>query len=180
MAQLIERPIITLVVDFRITEIEARALDALAGYGDDAFIKVFYEHLGKSYMRDHEAGLRQFLKTVREFMPSVLYRTDEARKVFAPPKLETHLFVNYGGQPEPADMCVQCKRAFADKVHDMIGYTVRLKERPVEECGGSLTKNPAPKTVDGSDEIMCIKCERTQRNEDALRCRLPQIAGSLR
>lgn len=67
-----------------ISESEARALDALAGYGDDAFIKQFYEHLGKHYMEPHEKGLRLFLKTIREGsgIGSVLSRMDDARQVF--------------------------------------------------------------------------------------------------
>jgi hypothetical protein len=54
----------------------------LAGYGDDAFIKVFYEKLGKSYMQAHEGGLRSFLVSIRESIPGHLDRVDEARKIF--------------------------------------------------------------------------------------------------
>lgn len=69
MSTIEQRPTITL---------EVRALDALVGYGDDAFVKVFYEHLGKHYMQPHEAGL----KSVRELVPGILRRTDDARLVF--------------------------------------------------------------------------------------------------
>jgi hypothetical protein len=82
MAKLEERPRVELEVRFTVTESEARALDALVGYGDDAFIKVFYEKLGKAYMREHEQGLRSFFKSIREMMPSFLDRADRARKVF--------------------------------------------------------------------------------------------------
>lgn len=83
MAKITERPTISLQVDFTVTESEARALDGLAGYGDDAFVKVFYHHLGKAYMEKHEQGLRLFLKSVRDFIPPLLSRVDEAREMFA-------------------------------------------------------------------------------------------------
>ena len=73
---------IQLKVTIAITEIEARALEALAGYGDDEFIKAFYEKLGKHYMQNYEGGLRSFLQSMRTVMPSVLSQVDIARKAF--------------------------------------------------------------------------------------------------
>ena len=69
-------------VDISLSESEARALDALVGYGDDAFIKHFYETLGKAYMEHHEAGLRSLFKRLREDMPPQLRRIDQARDVW--------------------------------------------------------------------------------------------------
>lgn len=69
-------------VTFTVTEEEARALDALVGYGDDAFLRVFYEKLGQSYMRPHEAGLRSLFKRVRADMPFILDRFNAARTAF--------------------------------------------------------------------------------------------------
>ena len=40
MAEIIGRPNVDLRLTFSINESEARALDALAGYGDDAFVRV--------------------------------------------------------------------------------------------------------------------------------------------
>ncbi len=82
MAKITGIPTVRLAITFELNEAEARALDALSGYGDDAFIKVFYESLGKSYMQDHEAGLRTFLVTIREVLPGILARADKARKSF--------------------------------------------------------------------------------------------------
>lgn len=82
MALIFQKPAVELRVAFSIGEQEARALDALAGYGDDAFISAFYEKLGAAYMRDHEAGLRTFLKSIREHVPSMLCRADAARAAF--------------------------------------------------------------------------------------------------
>ena len=82
MARIGGLPTIELHVSIVLTEPEARALDALACYGPDEFVKAFYEKLGKVYMEPHEAGLRLFLRSVREFMPGVLRRADDARKAF--------------------------------------------------------------------------------------------------
>jgi hypothetical protein len=82
MAKITERPNVGMSMVFTVDEGEARALDALAGYGDDAFIKVFYEELGEAYMKEHEADLRRFLKSIREQVPSYLHLLDEARSVF--------------------------------------------------------------------------------------------------
>ncbi|MHC4179286.1 MAG: hypothetical protein ACYSWU_17370 [Planctomycetota bacterium] len=65
---------------FVINEVEARALDALAGYGDNAFIEAFYEKLGKAYMRNHEDGLRSFLTTIRDVVTPAIGMVDDARK----------------------------------------------------------------------------------------------------
>jgi hypothetical protein len=82
MAWIEGRPQIGLTVNLVISEGEARALDAMAGYGTDAFVKVFYEHLGKAYMERHEHDLRNFLNTCRELLPPVLGRVDDARMAF--------------------------------------------------------------------------------------------------
>lgn len=68
----------TLVID----EAEARALDGLVGYGFDEFVSTFYQHLGSHYLKPHEAGLKSLFESVRESIPPMLRRTDDARKVF--------------------------------------------------------------------------------------------------
>jgi hypothetical protein len=82
MAKLTQRPVVDVSATFTVNEAELRALDALAGYGDDAFIKAFYEKLGSAYMLEHEHGLREFLQSVRNFAPAILHRADAARKAF--------------------------------------------------------------------------------------------------
>ncbi len=86
MAVIVERAAVDVKVVFTINEEEARALDALAGYGDDAFVQAFYEKLGKAYMRDHEAGLRSFLRSIREAVPGILSKADRAREAFSSKK----------------------------------------------------------------------------------------------
>jgi hypothetical protein len=78
---------VTVKTTFTVTEEEARALDALAGYGDDAAIKAFYEHCGKHYLQPYEKGLRSFLKTIRGVVSPALNAADKARKVLVNEKL---------------------------------------------------------------------------------------------
>ena len=84
MAKLTTTPKIDCRVSLHLNEAELRALDALAGYGVDSFIEAFYEKLGKAYMENHEQGLRDFLQSIREIVPGILSRLDDARKVFEP------------------------------------------------------------------------------------------------
>lgn len=80
MAKITAVPKLSINIQFQVGESEARALEALAGYGDDAFIKHFYDFLGKHYMQPNEQGLREFLKSIREQVSGPLSCMDEARK----------------------------------------------------------------------------------------------------
>ncbi len=86
MAQIVGRPQVILHATLELTEPELRALDALVGYGDDDFLKVFYERLGEAYMKQHEAGLRLLFNTARQQLPALLARADDARAAFNPAK----------------------------------------------------------------------------------------------
>ena len=65
---------------FDLSEVEMRALDALVGYGDTSFLKVFKEKVGWAYMRDHEAGLQSLFKSVREQVLPALRDIDRIRE----------------------------------------------------------------------------------------------------
>lgn len=80
MAKAVSKPVLSVSITFEVNEEEARALDALAGYGDNAFIKMFYDNLGKDYMQPYEVGLRSFLKTVGAAVSPALHEIDRARK----------------------------------------------------------------------------------------------------
>ena len=82
MAKIRQNPTVELEIIFTITEAEARALDALAGYNNEELIKFFYENMGRHYMEPHEAGFRQFLDSIRGVVSGYLSRVDEARKAF--------------------------------------------------------------------------------------------------
>lgn len=84
MAKAVSKPRLEVVVQFTVNEIEARALDDLAGYGTDAFIEAFYEKLGKAYMQKHESGLREFLDTIRDVVRPGLRHIEDAREALNP------------------------------------------------------------------------------------------------
>lgn len=82
MASIKGQPTIEITLTLKINEEEARALDALSGYNLDDFLKFFYQQMGTSYMQPHEAGFREFLRSVREIVPLWLARADNARRLF--------------------------------------------------------------------------------------------------
>ncbi len=45
---------------------EAAALEAIVGYGSDAFLKVFYERLGRAYLEPYEAHCRKLFGQLRD------------------------------------------------------------------------------------------------------------------
>jgi hypothetical protein len=68
---------------FTINEREARAMDALVGYGGADFIKVFQQSLGKSYLAGYENDLIKLFEKWRSDIGTYLYQLDEARKVLS-------------------------------------------------------------------------------------------------
>lgn len=68
-----------------LSESEAKALDALVGYGTKQFLAAFYEHLGQAYLEPHEVGLKSLFDSVRTGDGSVsafLKKVADARSVF--------------------------------------------------------------------------------------------------
>lgn len=63
-----------------LNEAEARAFDALVGYGHKEFLNAFYDKLGRAYMEPHEKGLISLFETVRQKLPHHLKKIDDARK----------------------------------------------------------------------------------------------------
>lgn len=72
-----------------LSESEARALEAISGYDEEAVIKSFYSVCGKHHLQPHEEGMKTLLKTIRVEVPPILSRLDEARKVFNLPAKES-------------------------------------------------------------------------------------------
>lgn len=66
MAKVIPELRVKYEVTLKLDEAEARALDALVGYGTDSFLKQFYEFLGKAYLEPHEQGLKRLFQEIRE------------------------------------------------------------------------------------------------------------------
>jgi hypothetical protein len=76
----------TLKLDFKtrldLNESESRALDALAGYGTDSFLKIFYEKMGRHYLEPYEDGLRSlFEKISNELRPEIRNITKMQRQI---------------------------------------------------------------------------------------------------
>lgn len=80
------KTVIDFTVKFELSEMEVRALDALAGYGADAFLKVFYKHLGVAYMKPFDKDLRQLFLKIQELRPAI-HNIDEARKKLGLPRI---------------------------------------------------------------------------------------------
>lgn len=82
MAKLVAfKPQVTVTATLTLDHQEIAALDALAGYGTDEFLKVFYGKLGEAYLRPHEAGLRSLFETVRGDAARVLASVRDAEQV---------------------------------------------------------------------------------------------------
>lgn len=64
----------------QLSEAEARVLEAMAGYGADAFLKVFYQKLGRYYMEPHEKGIRTLFDSVKSQIVPSLNKIDKARE----------------------------------------------------------------------------------------------------
>lgn len=66
-------------------ETEASALSGIFGYSDDAFLKAFYEKMGRAYVQPFEAGVRSLHARVRNQIDPELRKVDHARgKLRAP------------------------------------------------------------------------------------------------
>lgn len=64
----------------KLSEVEARALDAICGYGADRFVEWFYKNLGKHYLKPHEDGMRSLFDTVNNQLRFRFHDIDEIRK----------------------------------------------------------------------------------------------------
>lgn len=63
-----------------LNEDEARALSGIFGYNVEEFLKVFYEKMGKSYVKPYEDGVRSLHKSLRGLMDGALVHVEKARK----------------------------------------------------------------------------------------------------
>lgn len=77
---------INITASITFTEGELRALDALVGYGDDAFLRAFYVKLGTAYMKPFERDLRDLFARIRSTVPAAIRTAEEHRKALGLPK----------------------------------------------------------------------------------------------
>ncbi|MCC9016947.1 hypothetical protein [Flavobacterium lipolyticum] len=69
-------------ITLKLSESEARALEQLTVYGTDAFLKVFYQHLGKSTLGPQEKGLISLFETIRKELPKHFNKMDNVRQMW--------------------------------------------------------------------------------------------------
>lgn len=72
---------LTVTIQLTISEGEARFLDALTGYGSKPLLDVFKRLCGTAYLPSDEV-CEKFCDSVREQIPSILNRVNDARAVF--------------------------------------------------------------------------------------------------
>jgi hypothetical protein len=71
MAEAMNKATIAFSTTLTLNETEIRALEALTGYGADAFLDVFKKNLGTAYIRNHEDGIRSLFKAIgRDVLPA--------------------------------------------------------------------------------------------------------------
>jgi hypothetical protein len=71
---------VNFTIEFTLTKEEAKALEAIAGYGADPFLKTFYQHMGESYLKPFEKAIRDLFKRITEELPSELYKIEKAEE----------------------------------------------------------------------------------------------------
>jgi len=73
---------IDVTIQITISEDEARALDAIMGYGAKGFIEGFYKQMGKHYLMPYEHAVPSLFAGVRTQIAPILEKADKAREVF--------------------------------------------------------------------------------------------------
>jgi len=73
---------LTVGVILSLTEVEARALQAITVYGAKEFLNTFYDKLGKAYLQPFEEGVKSLFETINEELPRHLNRADKARDIW--------------------------------------------------------------------------------------------------
>lgn len=64
-----------------LTEGEAAALNAIAIYGADEFLRVFYTHLGKAYLEPYEKDMRSLFLVLKGELSPHLSKAKKAREI---------------------------------------------------------------------------------------------------
>lgn len=67
-------------VTLTLTVGEAKALDAIVGYGTDAFLEVFYPKLGKAYLQPFENDMRKLFDKIKSDLGHEVHKIETAKK----------------------------------------------------------------------------------------------------
>lgn len=82
MSRFITKARIEVSASINLTESELRALEALASYDVEQFLKFFYGNIGTHALKPHESGIRSLFAAVRSEVPALLQSFSQARKAF--------------------------------------------------------------------------------------------------
>jgi hypothetical protein len=74
------KPVINFTVEMKLTENEARALGAIALYGVEPFLKVFYTNMGSCYLKPTEKDFRELFGKIGCSLCSSITQIDEMKK----------------------------------------------------------------------------------------------------
>lgn len=81
MSKIKSQAFVQVKIQLELTEIEAQALIAIAGYGSKSFLEVFYKFLGKHYLSPHEKGVVSLFETIRCEMKQHVFKAEQARNI---------------------------------------------------------------------------------------------------
>ncbi len=71
---------VTIEISMDLSEIEARALIEMTGYGIEQFLEGYYKYLGKHYLKPLEPGIRSLFESIKSELPPHIAKIDKARK----------------------------------------------------------------------------------------------------
>jgi hypothetical protein len=71
---------VNITASITFTEGQLAALEAMAGYGSDAFLRAFYVKLGKHYMKPFERDLRDLFDKIKTDIKPALKEVRQVRK----------------------------------------------------------------------------------------------------
>lgn len=120
MRHLTQLPRIDVDVNLKLTMAEVQALEALAGYGIENFLKVFYQHMGKHYLQPHEKGLRSLFDAIRGELPPIIRRYKSACEAFT---LANPRVLNRRDYEAALDAAEERGRAVAAKAQQAAAHT---------------------------------------------------------
>jgi hypothetical protein len=69
-------------VILKLSEKEAKALEAITVYGTKEFLETFYKYLGETYLKPHEEGLKILFETIKTELPKHTKKFDKIRDIW--------------------------------------------------------------------------------------------------
>lgn len=82
MAKITPTSKIELSATITFNEQELRALEAITSYGHESFLRVFYTHMGTTYLAPYEKGIIELFESIRNQAPPILNKLKMAQEAF--------------------------------------------------------------------------------------------------